>query len=99
MIDKLTNDNDSAHPARAMIAPDPNGQAAMLLVESLLHGLVARSLLTVQDAVEIVQVAAEVELELAVERTNPSTPKIGSLALLNSIRRSLKGDLYAEQRS
>lgn len=44
----------SAHDA------DAHGQAALLLVESLVHGLIARSVISVTEAVEIVDVAAEV---------------------------------------
>lgn len=38
--------------------PDAHGQAEMLLVESLIHGLIARSVISVADAVEIVEIAA-----------------------------------------
>ena len=39
----------------------------MLLVESLIHGLIARSVISVAEAVEIVEVAAEVKTEIAEE--------------------------------
>lgn len=54
------NDNSAA-----VHGPDAHGQAALLLVESLIHGLLARRLITVADAVEIVDVAAEVKVDVA----------------------------------
>lgn len=42
------------------------GQAALLLTESLMHALVAKGVLTREDFIEVVEGAAEVEEELAV---------------------------------
>jgi hypothetical protein len=44
---------------------DPSGRAALLLVESLLHALVARRILKVGEAIDIIDIAADVEAELA----------------------------------
>lgn len=56
---------DGARPGSRMdippLATDGHGRAALLLAESLIHGLIARSVLTVADAIEIIEVAAEVE--------------------------------------
>lgn len=72
---------------------EPHGQAALLLVESLIHGLIARSSLTVAQAVEIVQIAAEVEQDTADNvGDTPTTPR-ESQRLLNSISASLMHDL------
>jgi hypothetical protein len=74
------------------IGPEPYGQAALLLVESLIHGLIARSSLTVEQAVEIVQIAAEVTKDTAAELDDtPATRK--SIHLLDSICVSLMHDL------
>jgi hypothetical protein len=87
----LTNDNDASPttPAR----PDPYGQAAMLLVESLIHGLVARSVISTQDAVDIVDTAAEVKVEMAIDIGEAPETLKRSLALIESIGSSLRHDL------
>lgn len=78
--------------AEAANRPEPYGQAALLLVESLIHGLIARSSLTVEQAVEIVQIAAEVRQDTAAEvGDTPATRR--SIDLLNSISTSLRHDL------
>lgn len=74
------------------IGPEPHGRAALLLVESLIHGLIAGSALTVEQAVEIVQTAAEVKQNIADDvGDTPETRK--SIDLLNSISTSLMHDL------
>ncbi len=80
--------NDNGHD-RARNGSDAHGQAALLLVESLLHGLIARKLITVADAVEIVEVAADVAGETddaAVSRREPGS-------LLASVSDSLRRDM------
>lgn len=88
-----TNDNHDAVAERRSNRPDAHGQAAMLLVESLLHGLVARSVISVVDAVEIVGIAAEVKEEIAFEMGDDTATMRKSLDLLESIRVSLTNDL------
>lgn len=73
--------------------PDAHGQAAMLLVESLIHALVARSALTVAEAIEVVDVAAEVKAESGEELGDTPTTLKRSLALLRAISASLRLDL------
>jgi hypothetical protein len=41
-----------------------HGQAALLLIESLMHALVAKGSLTREEFVDVVEGAAEVEIEL-----------------------------------
>ncbi len=85
-----SNDNgdvDAAH------GPDAHGQAALLLVESLIHGLVARRIIAVEDAVEIVDVAAEVKAEVATDLGDSPANLRKSLALLDAISSSLRRDL------
>ena len=65
----------------------------MLLVESLIHGLIARSVINVADAVEIVDVAAEVKADIAEELGDSPATMEKSLALLGAISASLRPDL------
>lgn len=93
MADQISNDNNMARAAATRTEPDAHGQAAMLLVESLIHSLVARSVISVTDAVEIVETAAEVELEFAAEHGDAPAAMQKSLAMLKAISTSLKTDL------
>lgn len=77
-------------------APDPHGEAALLLAESIIHGLVAKQILTVADAVEIVAIAADVKLEIAQLGVEPSATASKSLTLLAAIQESLRKDLNAD---
>lgn len=87
------NDNHDAPTNSRANRPDAHGQAAMMLAESLLHGLVARSVISVPDAVEIVGIAAEVKEEIAFELGDDAATMQKSLDLLESIRASLANDL------
>jgi hypothetical protein len=93
---EITNDNDrdGESPRRE---PDAYGQAALLLVESLIHHLVGRSVISVAEAVEIVQVAADVKAEVAADLGDSPATMRHSLALLESISLSLQSDVGAEQ--
>ena len=73
--------------------PDAHGQAALLLSESLLHTLVERSILSVADAVSVVQTAAEVKLVLATEAGESEERMQASLDLLFRISDSFATDL------
>lgn len=85
------NDNDEA-PRGAESAPDPHGEAALLLVESLLHSLTERSIITLAEAVEIVEDAAEVAQESdALSRGDRIRRTSGTL--LEAIGNSLRLDL------
>lgn len=91
MTDQTSNDNDGAASAGAQSTPDGHGQAAMLLVESLLHALVERSVITLEEAIETVDVAAEVEQAMAAERGDLVGPFFASP--LQALGRSLRLDL------
>ena len=93
MAEHTSNENDAAPVGGGWPQPDPHGQAAMLLVESLIHGLVARSTITTAEAIEIVRVAAEVKEEVADEMGDSKTTLVRSLTLLDAIRGSLENDL------
>lgn len=85
------NDND-ARAAFDTREPDAHGQAAYLLVESLIHGLVARRTLTVADAIEVVEIAADVKAQIAGDLGDSPATLRRSLALLNALQNSLQTD-------
>jgi hypothetical protein len=88
---ELTNDNERGPGTNG--GPDAHGHAAILLVESLIHGLVARKVLSVPDAVEIVEVAADVKEDVASDSGESPANLQRSLTLLNAISTSLSNDL------
>jgi hypothetical protein len=77
---------------REMPTSDAHGQAALFLIESLIHALVARSVISVTEAVEIVEVAAEVKVDLAADIGDTPEALQRSLDLLEAIRDSLAID-------
>jgi len=84
-----TNDND-VYPAVARSRErDAHGEAAMLLVESLIHGLIDQSVISVSEAIEIVDAAADVQAEIVIDRGDPPALS-SSLTMLNSICSSLR---------
>ena len=89
---EITNDNHPVPGLAPVREPDAHGQAAMLLVESLIHGLIARSVISAEEAIEIVGTAAEVKAEVAADLGDSPETMRGSLALLEAISRSLKGE-------
>lgn len=89
----ITNDNDSTSggaPPSSSPLPDAHGHAALLLVESLIHGLCERSTLTADQAVEIVERAANVQHDVAEEADGASAPMWQSHTLLSAIAMSLR---------
>lgn len=84
------NPSDAVPP---MGEPDAHGQAALLFAESILHILVERSVLTVEDAVAAVQTATEVKLALATEAGESRERMQASLDLLFRIGDSFAYDL------
>lgn len=76
--------------------PDPHGQAALVLMESLLHGLIEKSMLTTRDALAIVERAAEVKAEIAPDLGDTPEALRKSLALLDAIAASLQHDLMGQ---
>lgn len=73
--------------------PDPHGQAAMLAVESLLHTLVAKAVLSLSDAIDIVETAVSVQEDFLAESDEENEVAVKSLAILQSISKSLSHDL------
>ena len=88
MNDKFSNDNSSTATAGRQREPDPHGQAALLLIESLIHELIARSVINVANAVEIVEVAVEIKVEVAADADETLVTMTRSLALLRAIQDS-----------
>ncbi|RZL51649.1 MAG: hypothetical protein EOP65_17055 [Sphingomonas sp.] len=87
--------DDNRDPAPDPAAPpttDAHGEAAMLLVESLIHGLVARSVLSVDEAIALVTVAVDARAEIVADRGEADAAQDRALALLSGIGASLAYD-------
>jgi hypothetical protein len=87
-----TNDNEFTMNGGSPHRTDPHGQAALLLVESLIHGLCENDTLSVGQAVAIAERAAEVQLDCAQAADGPGAPLWRSHALLSQIASSLRAD-------
>lgn len=70
-----------------------HGEAAILLVESLIHGLIARGGLSTAEAIEIIDDAAQVKADIAAENGQPSDKPCHAVTLLRAISVSLSHDL------
>lgn len=77
----------------AQAGPDASGHTAMLLVESLIHGLIERSVITVEDAVDVVDTAADVNEDMAAEAHITAFAALRARNLLAGIAQSLTIDL------
>lgn len=86
-------DTPNAAATSVSLSGDAHGQAALLLVESLLHGLIAHSALTVKQAIEIVEIAADVKQDHVDAAESPAASATEALRLLNAIGASLVHDL------
>lgn len=91
-MSEIQNDNVSVRASEAL-PPGPHGEAALLLVESLIHGLLARSALTHEEAIEIVRSAIEVQLEHNALRTVEPAGQPTADRLLIAILESISIDL------
>lgn len=69
--------------------PDASGEAAMLLVESLVHELVAGRILPLEAAVDVVQVAIDVQAEIADARGDDPAIASEACRMLSAIATSL----------
>lgn len=88
----FTNDNGSTMRSDGHPLADPHGQAALLLVESLIHGLCENATLDTQQAIEIAERALEVQFEHAETTDADAAPMWRSYQLLTNIAASLKVD-------
>ena len=89
-----TNDNDPNARVQMLRLTEANGQAALLLVESLIHGLIARSVLTSADSLAIVTAAVNVQADYADEAGNEHAEPQRAITLLTRIARSLGADAH-----
>lgn len=88
-----TNDND---PVIGTIRPtevSAHGHAALLLAESLIHGLCEKAMLSSGEAVAIIERAADVQFDHAEAADGAGAPMWRSHALLLAIATSLKSDV------
>lgn len=90
MGDMKSDENEQASPTERMA--DAHGQAALLLVESLIHSLIVRSVISVPEAIEIVEVALDVDVEIGADLGEPSSQLSQSHSLLAAISASLLVD-------
>ena len=89
-----SNDNERGDPRASLwAAPNGHGQAALLLVESLLHALIEKDLLSMAEAAEVVDTAKDVQIELGDELGQSWEARRTALAFLSSIALSLRNDI------
>ncbi|WP_375402735.1 hypothetical protein [uncultured Sphingomonas sp.] len=77
-------------------AQDPHGLAALLLVESLIHCLKERNILTIVEAVDVIETAADVQYELADAADGAGAGMRDAAALLMTMASSLRSDVKGE---
>ncbi len=87
--------DEAGHPS--IVEPDAHGQAALLLTESLIHMLVERRAITNTEAVEVVQIAAEVKVEVATSAGESVKRMKESLTLLAKMQSSFESDQPDDQ--
>ena len=86
------SENPEEHkPFGAIMKGSAEGAAALLLVESLIHALIKRSVLSVQEAINVIEVAAEVERELDATGLGPTLGD--SRSVLAPMARTFRADL------
>lgn len=89
MPDQISNGSDR-DPCATRTTGQAESNAALLLVESLIHGLIARSILSVEEAINIIEIAADVEQQLDDSRMDS---KGGFQSVLIPLAQSLSADL------
>ncbi|RYG89566.1 MAG: hypothetical protein EON59_01455 [Alphaproteobacteria bacterium] len=93
------NDNDATNPGATVSSFEAHGHAALLLVESLIHGLCENSMLSNDQAVEIAERALSAQFDLAEAADGAGAPMWRAHTLLSAITASLKIDGGANQSS
>ena len=84
--------NGSLKPSGGATAISPTlGQAALLLIESLMHALVEKGVISREEFIETVEGAAEVEHELKLADASPPSDSNGSFLypLVQAYRKEL----------
>jgi hypothetical protein len=94
-----TKDNESAPPQTAVPSSGAHGRAALLLVESLIHGLREKEVLTAGEAVEVAERALNVQFEQAEAADGAGAPMWQSHDLLSAIAASLRIDDHGGETS
>lgn len=89
----MPDTGDNPHSQLRSFGDDANGRAALLLVESLIHGLIEKSVLSVSEAVEIVETASQVANDTGLELGGSEASVQKSLGLLLAISQSLRSDI------
>ncbi|MHA6724138.1 hypothetical protein [Sphingomonas sp. RS2018] len=87
------NDADAVLSNDVGQSPLPYGYAAYLLIESLLHELIARGAISTEDAIGIVGIAIDTNVALADSQT--ALPTRSSAELLERLSLSLRADVSA----
>jgi hypothetical protein len=85
-----TSAEDSSFHKDASPIPDAQGQAALLLIESLIHSLIDNCALTQEQAIEAIDSAIEVKEDSASEEKEPAITLRRSLSLLKDMRASIE---------
>lgn len=84
-----TSTQDSSFSKDHDPQPEAQGQAALLLIESLIHSLLDNGSLTKPQALEVFDSAMQVKEESADEDKEPGHVLRRSLALLSAMRNSI----------
>lgn len=82
--------SDGAHPRGGPGSCDPRATVDTLLIEALIHVLVEKGVLTRDDALSVVQTAAQVRLGALDEGLTAREPGRADLTLLQRLYRSFE---------
>lgn len=91
-MSEVGNDNHDPNLPLTGNGTEAYGQAAFLLVESLIFTLRETGALTTKQAVETVETAAEVKLDLSEEAGDVPETSRRSIALIGALAMSLRTD-------
>ena len=91
--------NDSDLPVPGTPPMDAHGHAALLLVESLVHGLCEKAVLSTREAINITERAASVQLDFSDAATASDASMRHAHSLLLAIAASLQIDQPVEPRA
>ncbi|WP_129586265.1 hypothetical protein [Sphingomonas montana] len=89
----MTNANDGENSSTTPFPVQACDRAALILAESLLRGLLERSVLTLGEAIEIVDTAIEIHAEVVEEADRRDETVQDSHTMLTAIGASLRVDL------
>ena len=87
------NDNEPGAPANKPPSLEAHGQAALTLVESLIHGLITKCVLTSEESLDIVTTAEDAQADHAADVEGTKQAPTKSESLLARIAASLRTDL------